>query len=129
MLYNDDCIKIMMEINSNSVDLIFADPPYFLSNDGITFKNGRIQSVNKGDWDKKENYTDVYEFTNSWIKECKRILNINGTLWITGTKHNFFDIYKILTENKFKINNIIIGKKQILRHSFLKISLNFLMNL
>lgn len=53
MLYNGDCIEVMKSIESKSVDMIFADPPYFLSNDGKSISSGKIVSVNKGEWDKE----------------------------------------------------------------------------
>lgn len=111
MLYNDDCVKIMKKLKDNSVDVIFADPPYFLSNGGKSISNGKIVCVNKGDWDKKENYDDIKKFTNEWIKECYRILKDKCSIWITGTHHNIFDIKEFITEIGFKIINIIIWKK------------------
>lgn len=111
MLYNDDCIKIMKNLKSESVDVIFADPPYFLSSGGKTISSGRIVSVNKGEWDKKENYDNIITFTNNWISECYRILKPKCSIWITGTYHNIFDIKHALDIAQFKIINIIIWKK------------------
>lgn len=111
MLYNDDCIKVLKSFKDNFVDMVFADPPYFLSNGGLSINSGRIVSVNKGEWDKPENYEDTYKFTINWIKNCYKVLNNNGTIWISGTKHNIFDIKKALDEIGFKIINIIIWHK------------------
>lgn len=111
ILYNDDCIKIMKKISNETVDIVFADPPYFLSNGGLSISSGKIVSVNKGEWDKKENYEDVYTFTKNWISECYRILKKKCSIWISGTYHNIFEIKHALDEVGFKIINIIIWKK------------------
>ena len=111
MLYNDDCIKVMKKLKSKSIDMIFADPPYFLSNGGQSIKNGKVVSVNKGEWDKKENYEDVDTFTYNWISECYRLLKEGGTIFISGTQHNIFDIREALLKAKFNILNIIIWHK------------------
>lgn len=101
----------MKKITNQSVDMIFADPPYFLSNGGVTISSGKIVSVNKGEWDKKENYDDVNKFTKEWISECYRILKRKCSILICGTHHNIFDIKRIAEEVGFKIINIIIWKK------------------
>ena len=76
--------------------MIFADPPYFLSNDGITCQGGKMVSVNKGDWDKTSDLHEKHKFNRRWIKMCKRILKPNGTIWISGTLHNIYSITTIL---------------------------------
>lgn len=101
----------MKTLSEESVDVIFADPPYFLSNGGKSISSGKVVSVNKGEWDKKENYEDVIKFTENWISECYRILKKKCSIWITGTNHNIFDIKKVLENVGFKIINIIIWKK------------------
>lgn len=95
----------------NYVDLIFADPPYFLSNDGLSIHNGQVVSVNKGEWDKKQNYKDVISFTQEWISESYRILKNGGSIWISGTQHNIFDIRESMLRVGFKIMNIVIWHK------------------
>ncbi|MDY4788888.1 MAG: site-specific DNA-methyltransferase [Bacilli bacterium] len=111
MLYNDDCINVFKKITDNSIDMIFADPPYFLSNNGLSIHNGKIVSVNKGEWDKKENYEDVKLFNETWLKECYRVLKDGSSLWVSGTQHNIFDIREIILKLGFKIQNIIIWHK------------------
>lgn len=111
ILYNNDCIQVMKKIDFESIDLVFADPPYFLSNGGKSISSGKVTSVNKGEWDKKENYNGVEEFTDEWIKECYRVLKRKCSIWITTTYHNFFNIIKSLNKNGFKIINIVIWKK------------------
>ena len=82
----------MQKIKNESVDVVFADPPYFLSNGGKSISSGKVVSVNKGEWDKKENYGDIQKFTKDWISECYRILKKKCSIWISGTHHNIFDI-------------------------------------
>ncbi len=101
----------MQNIKKESVDVIFADPPYFLSNGGKSISSGKIVSVNKGEWDKRENYVDTQKFTKDWINECYRILKKKCSIWISGTYHNLFDVKKVIDEVGFKIINIIIWKK------------------
>ncbi|MFL1731833.1 DNA-methyltransferase [Moraxella oculi] len=110
-LYQGNCINIMAKLPECCIDMIFADPPYFLSNDGLTFKNGIIQSVNKGEWDKNDNEKEIYDFNNEWIKQARRLLKDNGTIWISGTHHNIFSIGQVLKENNFKILNMITWEK------------------
>jgi site-specific DNA-methyltransferase (adenine-specific) len=111
LLYNDDCIEILQRLEEKSIDLIFADPPYFLSNNGLSYNSGKVVSVNKGDWDKKENYSSVKDFTYSWVKECHRVLKDKGTIWISGTHHNIFDVESALKMCGFKIINMIVWHK------------------
>lgn len=101
----------MRSIDDESVDVVFADPPYFLSNGGKSISNGKIVSVNKGEWDKKENYVNILNFTNEWINECYRILKKKCSIWISGTYHSIFDVKKVIDEVGFKIINIVIWKK------------------
>ena len=111
MLYNGDCIEVMKSIESKSVDMIFADPPYFLSNDGKSISSGKIVSVNKGEWDKRKNYESVELFTKEWLSECFRLLKDKCSIWVSGTHHNIFDVKRIMDEIGFKIINIVIWKK------------------
>lgn len=111
LLYNDDCLEILKKIKSDSIDLIFADPPYFLSNGGKSIRSGKVVSVNKGEWDKKENYEDITLFTKKWINECYKALKIGGSIWVSGTIHNIFDVKNAMDEVGFKIINIIVWHK------------------
>lgn len=92
-------------------DMVFADPPYFLSNDGLTIKNGKITSVNKGKWDKSKGFEFVNDFNRRWLKLVRDKMKENATIWISGTMHNIFSIGQILTELDFKILNIITWQK------------------
>lgn len=106
-----DSISLMSKIKPESIDMIFADPPYFLSNDGITCSSGRMVSVNKGNWDKANSLDEKHEFNRLWIRECKRILKRNGTIWISGTLHNIYSIGFALEQEGFKIINNITWQK------------------
>jgi site-specific DNA-methyltransferase (adenine-specific) len=102
-----DSIKILSKIESETIDLIFADPPYFLSNGGITCQSGKMVLVDKGDWDKKDNIKDIHKFNTAWLKQCKRILKKDGTIWISGTFHNIYSIGLALQELDYKVLNNI----------------------
>lgn len=82
-LINDDALKATKNMEDKTFDMIFADPPYFLSNDGITCSGGKMVSVNKGKWDKGLSVKEKHEFNKNWIKECYRVLKDNGTIWIS----------------------------------------------
>ena len=110
-----DSLKILTKLKPESIDMIFADPPYFLSNNGITCHGGKMVSVNKGTWDKlSENGTSVEEkhkFNRKWIRLCKKVLKLNGTIWISGTLHNIYSIGMALEQEGFKIINNITWQK------------------
>lgn len=89
-VYCEDCIKKLSEIQEETFDMIFADPPYFLSCGGITCLSGKFYSVDKGDWDKSKGFEDDFEFHKRWLAECKRVLKPNGTIWVSGTYHSIY---------------------------------------
>lgn len=112
-LYQGDALALLCQSDSESFDLIFADPPYFLSNGGVTCHSGRMVSVNKGQWDKAPPLDVIHQFNLQWLRECRRLLKPNGTLWVSGTAHNIYSVgfamqtlgYKILNDIAwFKIN-------------------------
>ncbi len=109
IIYNEDAFKILPIIESESVDVIATDPPYFLSNDGISCQNGKIVSVNKGEWDK--NSVSVEEFYSKFLYEAKRILKPEGTIWVFGTMHNIYYLGYLLQKLDFKILNNITWQK------------------
>ena len=110
-LINNDTFDTLKQFDEKSFDMIFADPPYFLSNNGITCSSGKMVSVNKGIWDKALSVNDKYEFNRKWIHECYRILKDEGTIWISGTLHNIYSIGMALEEEGFKILNNITWQK------------------
>ena len=89
-IFHGDAMEIMRSIPDESVDLIFADPPYNLSNDGFTCHAGRRVSVNKGQWDKSKGIEQDYEFHYNWIEACRRVLKEDGSLWVSGTYHSIY---------------------------------------
>ena len=98
-LFNNDCIDVLNLLSEKSVDMIFANPPYFLSNGGISCRAGKMVSVNKADWDKSQGFEKDFEFTQNWIKACRRVLKDNGTIWISGTMHNIYIKLVFLCKN------------------------------
>ena len=110
-LLHGDALLLLKKIELQSIDMIFADPPYFLSGDGITCSGGKMVSVNKGKWDEKISIKEKHQFNKKWIRECKKVLKDDGTIWISGTMHNIYSIGMALEEEGFKIINNITWKK------------------
>jgi len=106
-LYKADCLDILAQIPENSIDMIFADPPYFLSNGGITCHAGKMVSVNKGKWDKSQGVQANHEFNKKWLAACQRVLTPNGTIWVSGTSHIIFSVGFAMQQLGFKILNDI----------------------
>jgi len=106
-LYKGNSLDVLKTIDSNSIDLIFADPPYFLSNNGISCKAGKMVSVNKAKWDKSKGFDKDFEFTYNWLKESQRILKENGSIWISGTMHNIYQVGFALQKLDYHILNEI----------------------
>lgn len=104
-----DSLELIKSLEPKSVDLIFADPPYNLSGDThLTVKSGRPVICNKGDWDKID---DIHAFNEKWLTECKRVLNDDGTIWISGTLHNHPSIGTLLKKLGFWLINDVIWFK------------------
>lgn len=109
-LFNGDCFEILPKFKGE-FDLIFADPPYFLSNDGLSIQSGKIVSVNKGDWDKGCGIDEIDKFNIKWLALAKDALTDNGSVMISGTYHNIFSIGRALQKLDYKILNIITWQK------------------
>ncbi|MBE0471789.1 MAG: site-specific DNA-methyltransferase [Methyloprofundus sp.] len=109
-LLNNDVFSVLPKFDFE-FDMVFADPPYFLSNDGLTIKNGKISSVNKGSWDKSQGLDEINSFNRKWLNLVREKMKPNATIWISGTSHNIFSIGQILLELDFKILNIITWEK------------------
>ncbi|MDD5680202.1 MAG: site-specific DNA-methyltransferase [Candidatus Omnitrophica bacterium] len=107
ILFNEDCFNILPNLPENSIDMIFADPPYFLSNGGFTCHAGKQVSVNKGKWDVSKGIEDNYLFTLRWLRECQRVLTPNGTIWVSGTSHIIYAVGYAMQDLGYKILNDI----------------------
>ena len=106
-----ESVEIMNLMEPESVDMIFADPPYNLSNDGYTVHSGKRVSVNKGDWDKSAGVEADFAFHMQWIEACRRILKPNGTIWISGTYHSIYACGFALNIQGFRVLNDITWYK------------------
>lgn len=110
-LYQGDALEMLREARGEMFDLIFADPPYFLSGGGITCQAGKMVSVNKGVWDKPTTFEEMHKFNLIWLAECRRLLKPDGTLWVTGTSHNIYSVGFALQTLGYKILNDIAWYK------------------
>ena len=110
-LFCGDCLKILPQLPRNTIDMIFADPPYFLSNGGITCHAGRMVSVNKGKWDVSQGVEENHKFNLAWLSECQQVLTENGVIWVSGTAHVIFSVGFAMQQLEFKILNDIIWFK------------------
>ena len=110
-LFCGDCLQLLPQFPKSSIDMIFADPPYFLSNGGITCHAGRMVSVNKGKWDVSHGVEENHKFNLAWLSECQRVLTKNGVIWVSGTAHVIFSVGFAMQQLGFKILNDIIWFK------------------
>jgi site-specific DNA-methyltransferase (adenine-specific) len=132
-LYHDNCLDVLARLPAESVDVVFADPPYFLSNGGSTCRGGKRASVDKGGWDQAKVVTaelakkatkrvrretlaalatsQMHAFNRLWLVACKRVLKPNGTLWVCGTQHNIHSCGFALQELAFRLLNDITWEK------------------
>jgi len=106
-LYNEDVISVLNKLPDNCIDLIFADPPYNLSNGGFTCHAGKRVSVNKGAWDKSKGINEDFNFHYNWLNACKRVLKENGSIWVSGTYHSIYACGFALQKLEFHIVNDI----------------------
>ncbi len=93
------------------VDCIWTDPPYLLSNDGITCVAGKMVKVNKGDWDRSRGVELDHEFNRSWLKACRRVLKPAGTIWVSGTLHVYLSVGMAMQQEGYRILNDIVWEK------------------
>ncbi len=110
-LYYGDSLKLMASLPAESVDCIWTDPPYNLSNDGITCVSGRMVKVNKGEWDRSQGADLDHEFNKAWLAACYRLLKPTGTIWVTGTLHVYPSVGFAMQQLGFRILNDIIWEK------------------
>jgi site-specific DNA-methyltransferase (adenine-specific) len=109
-LLQGDTMELLPKFE-HKFDMVFADPPYFLSNNGLSIQSGQIVSVNKGKWDKSEGFEYINDFNRKWLTLARDKMKDNATIWISGTYHNIFSIGQILQELDFKILNVITWEK------------------
>jgi site-specific DNA-methyltransferase (adenine-specific) len=114
-LYHGDAFEVMAAISAKHpngcFDMIFADPPYKLSNDGMTCHAGKAVSVNKGKWDKSEGPELDFDYTYRWLDLCQKLLKSNGTIWVTGTHHIIHIVGYAMQLLGYKILNEIAWEK------------------
>jgi site-specific DNA-methyltransferase (adenine-specific) len=106
-IYQGDCLDILAQIPPSSVDLVFADPPYFLSNGGITCHAGKMVSVKKGSWDVSQGPDANHAFNKSWLAAYQRVLKPNGAIWVSGTAHVIHSVGFAMQQLNFKLLNDI----------------------
>lgn len=114
-LYQGDCLEVMDAFigkhPQGCFDMIFVDPPYFLSNGGMTCQNGEMVSVNKGKWDRSQGLEKDHQFNLDWLSRCQKLLKPNGTIWVTGTMHVIYSIGFAMQQLEFKMLNDIVWEK------------------
>lgn len=109
-LLHGDSVELLSSFDFK-FDVIFADPPYFLSNGGISCQAGQVVCVDKGEWDKANGEVSVDDFNLKWLAACREKLKDSGTIWISGTYHNIFSVYNALQKLGFKILNVVTWAK------------------
>ena len=114
-LYNADCIEFMDSLiklyPDGLFDMIFSDPPYFLSNGGVTCHSGTMVKVDKGEWDKSNGVERNHEFNTAWLSRCQKLLKPNGTIWVSGTHHAIYSVGYAMQQLGLKILNNITWEK------------------
>jgi len=110
-LYSGDSLEWLNSLPDDSVDCIWTDPPYLLSNDGITCVAGKMVKVNKGEWDRSRGVELDHEFNRSWLKACRRVLKPAGTIWVSGTLHIYLSVGMAMQQEGYRILNDIVWEK------------------
>ena len=110
-LYRGDALEVLARLPDESVDCVWTDPPYLLSNGGVTCFAGRRVSVNKGDWDQSRGVEEDHQFNVAWTAACRRVLKPAGTIWVSGTLHVYPSVGMALVRNGFRLLNDIIWEK------------------
>ncbi len=111
VLLKGDCRRVLKKNDVGAFDMVFADPPYFLSNGGFSVQAGKQVSVNKGDWDKSAGFQDDAKFTMEWLESCRTVMKDSATIWVCGTFHNIFTVANAMTLLGFRILNSIVWQK------------------
>ncbi len=111
VLYRGDSLALLESFEEQTFDLIFADPPYFLSNGGFTCQGGKRAPVKKGDWDASRGLEDDHAFTTAWLKACQRVLKPSGSIWVSGTQHVIFNVGFAMQRLGYKLLNTVTWYK------------------
>lgn len=111
VLYQGDSLALLDQFEDQTFDLIFADPPYFLSNGGFTCQGGKRAAVKKGDWDKSQGVESDHAFTSAWLERCQRLLKPSGTIWVSGTQHVIFSVGFAMQQLGYKLLNTVTWYK------------------
>jgi site-specific DNA-methyltransferase (adenine-specific) len=106
-----ESLAFMQALAAETVDCIWTDPPYLLSNDGITCVAGRMVKVNKGEWDRSRGIDLDHEFNRTWLGACHRILKPGGSIWVSGTLHVYLSVGMAMHQIGFRILNDIVWEK------------------
>lgn len=105
-----DCVETLSKFRFG-FDMVFADPPYFLSGGGISYQSGKVVCVDKGVWDKPTTPEQMDAFNLRWLAACREHMKDNATIWISGTHHNIFSVQQQLLKLGFKLLNVITWAK------------------
>src|SRR5271165_5919884 len=97
-LYLGDCLRWLDSLPAGSIDCIWTDPPYLLSNDGITCVAGKMVKVNKGEWDRSRGLELDHAFNRTWLAACRRVLKPAGSIWVSGTLHVYLSVGMAMME-------------------------------
>lgn len=111
VLYQGDSMNLIDKVGKQ-VDVIFADPPYFLSKNISRCINGVWKTFEKGEWDRVASFEKINDFNRQWLVACRKRLKNGGTIFVTGTYHNIFSVASCMQELGYKILNIICWQKQ-----------------
>jgi site-specific DNA-methyltransferase (adenine-specific) len=111
VLLHGDSLELLATLPDDSVDTIFADPPYFLSNGGTTCQAGKRVAVNKGKWDRSLGVEENHAFNTAWLEQCRRVLSDNGTIWVSGTSHVIYSVGFAMQQLGYKMLNEIVWEK------------------
>lgn len=111
ILYHGNCLEVLERMAPSTFDLVFADPPYFLSNGGFTCQGGKRASVNKGKWDASSGIEQDFDFTLRWLQACQRVLKPSGTAWVSGTQHGIFQVGFAMQKLGYKLLNTVTWYK------------------
>jgi site-specific DNA-methyltransferase (adenine-specific) len=107
VLYRGDSLRLLEGFDDHTFDLVFADPPYFLSNGGTTCQSGKRVAVKKGGWDESRGIEEDHAFTAAWLRACQRVLKPTGSLWVSGTQHVIFSVGFAMQKLGYKLLNTV----------------------